>query len=211
MLLSDRPDHRLLQAIQAQGEERTWRAVKTIFDLAGQATALDPAELLNRLGFESNDLDSANFQAMLAVLRTINKLHELGFMEIAPLRPRLVRREADLLAIKDSRRYAVEVFRSGETAHRLANHESRSINLASYIARRVREKLPQVARTMEEHGCPEGIFVVVMDSQPSRALDNASEYLESVITALEEIDDPQSIHILLFTSHDEHVCHPPIT
>lgn len=100
MLLSDRPDHRLLQAIQAQGEERTWRAVNTIFDLAGQATALDPAELLNRLGFESNDLDSANFQAMLAVLRTINKLHETGFMEIAPLRPRLVRREADLLAIK---------------------------------------------------------------------------------------------------------------
>lgn len=210
-LLSDQPQHRLLEAILRQGAERTLDAINTIFFLAATATALQPDELLLCLGFQDNDLDPANFQAMLAVLRTINKLHELEFVEIKPLRPSLVRREADLLAVRNDKLYSIEVFRSAETASRLTNHEHASVNLASYVTSRVQEKLPQVRTTMREHNCEAGIVVIVMDSQPSRALDDVTDYLQAVTDAFQRIGSPQDIHILLFTAHDEQVCHPPLS
>jgi hypothetical protein len=61
-ILVDRPSHRLVEATQRQGVEKTWRAINEIFVLACQATRLSSDELFELLGFKNNDFDSENFQ-----------------------------------------------------------------------------------------------------------------------------------------------------
>jgi hypothetical protein len=75
---------------------RTWRAINEIFDPASQATRLSSGELLSLLGFKNNDLDSANFQSMLGVLRAINQLGQLGFQMLSHYRQRKVARKQTL-------------------------------------------------------------------------------------------------------------------
>lgn len=208
--------HRLVEAVHTQGFETTWQAINEIVARASQATGLPPDRLFVSLGFNVNDLDSANFQAMLGILRSINMLTQLGFTGIKPLRPLRNRQEADFLANRNGRLYSVEVFRSSEKAYRFANHNEPSSDLATYIERRLREKLPQVRATMAAHNCAAGMVVVVMDSYPSKALNDAGEYHEAVRVAFETIGAPEGIHVLLFTGmvemHDnaEHVCYPPL-
>jgi hypothetical protein len=215
-LCKERPQHRLVEAVRRQGAETTWRAINEIVALASQATRLPPNQLFVSLGFNVNDLDSANFQAMLGILRSINKLTQLGFTGIQPLRPLQNRQEADFLAKRNGRLYSVEVFRSSEEAYKLANHNKPSSDLATYIERRLREKLPQVRATMGEHSCAAGMVVVVMDSYPSKALNDAGEYHEAVRVAFEKVSDTEGIHVLLFTGMvDMHgnaqpVCYPPL-
>ncbi len=212
----ERPEHRLVQAVRRQGAERTWQKINEIFSLASHATGLPPDQLFNRLGLRANDLDPANFQAMLGILRSINMLRQLGFTEFQPLRPLRNRQEADFLAKRNNRLYAVEVFRSSEVANRLANHNNPTANLAVYIEGRVREKLPQVEATIRAHNWVAGIVVVVMDSDPSNALDDGGELLDAVRVAFEVVGNPDGIHIFLFTGmsdihgNDEHVCYPPL-
>lgn len=215
-LCVERPQHRLVEAVRTQGAETTWRAINEIVALASQATGLPPDQFFSRLGFNVNDLDSANFQAMLGILRSINKLTQLGFTGIQPLQPLRNRQEADLLARRNGRLYSVEVFRSSEEAYRFANHNKPSSDLATYIERRLREKLPQVRATMGAHSCAAGMVVVVMDSYPSKALNDVGEYHEAIRVAFQKVSDTKGIHVILFTGmadmhgNDEHVCYPPL-
>ena len=213
-LLVDNSSHRLLEAIQRQGAEKTWRAIDEIFALAKQATKLRPDKLLERLGFESSDLDSANFQAMLGILRAINQLGQLGFKDFEPLHPKLNRQEADFIASRGDKRYAVEVFRSSETAYRAINHEKPSSDIASYIEGRAKEKLQQVNSTVQAHKCDAGMVVVVLDSQPAKALSSTVELRQVVEKVVHHIGEPRDTYLILFTGmadeygKDEYVCCP---
>ena len=72
---------------------------------------LSSDELLKLLGFKNNDLDSANFQSMLGVLRAITQLGQLGFTDVEALPPKKSRQDADFIASRGGERYAIEVFR----------------------------------------------------------------------------------------------------
>lgn len=215
-LVVDYPAHRLLEAIRKQGSDKTWRAINEIFDRAIQATKLSPNQLIDRLGFEINDLDSANFQAMLGILRAINMLSQIGFRDIKPLHPRLNRQEADLLARRGDKRYAIEVFRSSETAYRFVDHLKPSSNLATHLAGKGKEKLQQVHSTAQAHNCDAGIIVLVLDSQPAKALSATAELQNAVSEAFQAIGSPVDIHLFLFTGmsneqgSDERVCYPSL-
>lgn len=210
------PSHRLLEAIRKQGSDVTWRAINEIFDRASQATKISPDQLIGRLGFETNDLDPANFQAMLGILRAINLLNQIGFRDIEPLRPKLNRQEADLLAQRGNKRYAIEVFRSSEAAYRFIDHEKPSANLVTYIAERTHAKLQQVVSTVQAHNCDAGIIVIVVDSQPAKALSSTSELQDVMSEAFQAIGSPTGIHLFLFTGmaneqgSDEYVCCPSL-
>ena len=215
-LLADNPSHRLLKAIQRQGAGKTWRAINELFALAAQATNLHPDKLLERLGFNSGDLDSSNFQAMLGVLRAINQLCQLGFKDFEPLHPKLNRQEADFIASRGDQRYAVEVFRSSETAYRAVSHEKPSSDLATYIGGRVKEKLQQVSSTVLAHKCDRGIIVVVLDSQPAKALSSTDELQQVIKEAVCRLGEPRNTYLILFTGmadeygKDEYVCFPSL-
>lgn len=208
--------HRLVQAIQKQGAEQTWRGINELFRLACQATGLSPSQLFEKLGLGKNDFDSGNFQAMIGTLRAINMLTQHGFTRPQPLRPLSNRKEADFVAERDGTCYAVEVFRSSEEVYRYAAPDNPTSAFAAYLQRRLEEKQPQVYATMQTHNCVAGIVVVIMDSYPSKALNNAEEYHEAVRVAVERVGTPKEIHLFLFTGmadehgNDEFACYPPL-
>ena len=214
LLLSQRPQHRLVKAVIRQGEEKTWRAINEVVRLCGGATGLSPESLLARVGFNVRDLDEANFQAFLGVLRAINLFFNLGFSKILPLKPLKSRREADFLAERNGKRFAIEVFRFGEAVYRFPAHRKTSNNLTRSIESRCREKLPQIESTMLAHGCEAGIFAVVLDSYPAKALLDSAELYECLVDAFNFMGSPPKIHLLIFTGmqaidhSDEYACFP---
>lgn len=216
-LCVDHPQHRLVETIHKQGAEKTWRGIDDMFRLACQATGLPPGQLFESLGFGCNDFDSANFQAMMGILRAMNILGQHGFTDFQPLRPLPNRKEVDFLAKRNHTLHAVEVFRSSENAYRYAEPDNPTSAFPAYLQRRLQEKLPQVSATMQAHNCAAGMVVVVMDSYPSKALNDADEYQESVKVAFEQVGNPQGMHLFLFTGMadmhggDEYACYPPLS
>lgn len=215
-ILVDRPSHRLVEATQRQGVDKTWRAINEIFVLACQATRLSSDELFELLGFKNNDLDSANFQSMLGVLRAINQLGQFGFTDVEPLPPKKSRREADFIAGRGGERYAIEVFRSSETAFRAVGHEVPCLDLAGYIEGRVNEKIKQVSSTIQTHNCDAGAIVVVLDSQPAKALSSAAELQQMVDEVMQRLVTLSKTYLIVFTGmadeygRDEYVCCPAL-
>lgn len=210
--------HRLVQAIQKQGEAKVWQGINELFALASQAVGgVSPGQLFEEIGLGKNDFDSNNFQAMLSILRAINMLGQLGFKQPKLLQPLSNRKEADFLAMRGEKLYAVEVFRSSEEAYRYADSDNSESAFARYLRARLDEKLPQVKTTVQEHKCDVGLVVVVMDSQPSKALNDAGEYQQAVRTAIEQVGKPSGIQLLLFTGMadksggNEYACYPPFS
>lgn len=216
LLLSQRPQHRLVKAVIRQGEEKTWGGINEVVRLCGIATGLSPENLLAKVGFNIRDLDEANFQAFLGVLRAINLFSSLGFSNILPLKPLRARREADFLAERKCKQFAIEVFRFGEAVYRFPGHRKPSNNLTKSIESRCREKLPQIESTMLEYQCNAGIFAVVLDSYPAKALLDSSELYECLVDAFKCMGSPPRIHLLIFTGMqaidytDEYACFPQI-
>jgi hypothetical protein len=208
--------HKLLTAIDGQGPEKTWKGINDLFHLAAKATNLTPDDLLVQLGFNRKDLDEANFQAMLGVLRAINMLHNIGFSNIRPLPPSKLRREVDFVASFRDVMYAVEVFRSSETAYRFPDHNKASCNPSKYIADRYAEKRSQFEATMQAHQTIKALLVVVMDSQPFKALTDAAEQQAVTEEAFVAMGNPINTHLLLFTGmaddRGRDLCsiHPPL-
>ncbi len=209
--------HRLVQAIQKQGEETTWRGINELFALTSRAAEMSPGQLFEALGLGKNDFDSSNFQAMMGILRAINILGQHGFSQPKPLRPLSNRKEADFLAKREGKLYAVEVFRSSELSFRYADPENPGSDFAQYLRKRLDEKLPQVNTTIKEHDCDAGLVVVAMDSQPSKALNDAAEYQKAVRAAIEQVGNPSGVHLFIFTGmadergNNEYACYPPLS
>lgn len=162
--------HPLLEAIGKQGEQQTWKGIDELFRITSETTGLSPEDLLLRLGFDQKNLDHSYLQAIFGIMRDINTLHDIGFVRIVPLPPQKSRRESDLVAEFSGERFAIEVFRSSETAYRFPRHKDPQRNLEKYIARRYAEKRSQLDATMANHNCGEALIAVAMDSQQQRPL-----------------------------------------
>lgn len=185
--------------MQRQGEHRTWQAIDRLFRFTIQNTQLDSDRLLRQLGLNQSNLDRDHLQAIFGVMRTINTLHPLGFVNIHPLVRQKDRREADLVAERAGARFAIEVFRSSEIAYRYPNHKDRARNLQEYIADRYRVKRKQLAATIEAHRCAKALLAVVIDSYPAKALVQGEGFLAVARDSYRMIRSPPSTHLLIFT------------
>lgn len=208
---------RLTEALQTQGEHRTWQAIDALFSIGSNIVGMNSDSLLERLGFDEKNVDSNNLQSMFGVVRAITVLHKLRFVDIQPLPPSRERKEADLIAVLNGQQFAAEVFRSNETTWRYPGHSNPSHNLERYIASRyINEKRHQIAATMTTHRCNKALLAVVFDS-PSTALLSQAELLEAIQNAFGLMGSPERTHILIFTGFldvatrdDERAIYPPL-
>src|SRR2546422_10466614 len=91
--------HPLLKAIRRQGERQTWTGIDELFRITSETTGLRPEDLLRHLGFDQKNLDPSYLQAIFGIMRDINTLHNIGFVNIVPLPPHKSRKESDLMEI----------------------------------------------------------------------------------------------------------------
>lgn len=185
---------KLVEAFNRQGEAKTWRAIDDRFRIASEITGLKPDDLLPRLGFDAKNQDRYSLQSLLGVIRTVETLRNLGFVEITPLPPRQDRKEADLLARRQGDLFAVEVFRANEDRWRYPGY-----NLEDYIGRRfIEDKKAQLEATASNHGCSRAILVVVFDSE-SKALLSKDELQEATEQSFVAMGFPDNTHLVMFT------------
>ena len=215
-LMKKNGPHPLIEATKKQGQEKTWKGIDELFGITSENTSLPPTSLVTQLGFDPKNFDPQYLQAILGNMRSINMLHSIGFRDIQPLPAVMSRRESDLLAMHRGTRFAVEVARSSETAYRFPEHASRRHNLAEYIASRYEDKQAQLGSTMQNRNCSKALFVVVMDSQPAKALLQGHEWEEVAREAFRFMGEPANTRLLIFTGmadsngRDEYAVHPPL-
>ncbi len=198
-LLTDNPQHKLIEAIRRQGYDKTWKGINDVFLHASQATGITPSKLYEEIGFRDNDLDENNFQALLGILRSINMLNEVGFQELRPLRPKKSQKEVDLLGWFANKLLAIEVIRSSEKKYCYPDHEKPSTNSITYIVGRYSEKRAQLDSSIKNHGCDAGLLVVIMDSQPFKALVPLEELIQVTQDAFVAMGNPAKTYLAVFT------------
>lgn len=192
--------NKLRETFDYQGEEKVRLAINELFRIVSEVTHVPSEALPERLGFQAKNPDRDSFQALLAVMRTIVMLHHLGFVEITPLPPKRKRKEADLSAMRQDVKFAVEVLRTNEDQPR---HPS--LELGEYIAKNYRSdtkpedsKMRQLDATMHHHSCSKAIFVVVFDSY-SNSQFSQNELEEAAGYAFGAMGFPDNTHLLIFT------------
>jgi len=198
-LLTKNPRHKILEAIKKQGYDKTWRGINDVFWHAIQATGMTSNKLYEEIGFEEKDLDDNNFQALLGRLRSINLLHEVGFQELRPLRPKRSQKEVDLLGRFGKKLFAIEVIRSSEKKYSYPDHEKPSANSITYIVGRYLEKRPQLDSSIKNHTCDAGLLVVIMDSQPFKAWVPTEELIQVTKDAFLKMGNPAKTYLAIFT------------
>ena len=190
--------NKLREAFHYQGEEKVRLAIDDLFRIVSEITLVPSEALPERLGFQANNQDRNNFQALLGVMRTVKILHHLGFVEIQPLRPHDERPEADLLAMRQDVKFAVEVFRSNEDTPRYLG-----LNLEEYIGRRYKkDKKTQLDETMSNHICSKTILVVVFDSKSSE-LFSRNDLQEAARESFREMGFPDKTHLIVFSEIED--------
>ncbi len=69
---------------------------------------------------------------------------------------------------------------------------------------------------MNTHKCSKALLVVVMDSQPAKALVSGDEWHEVAENTFEMMGNPDNTHLLVFTGmadingQDERILYPPL-
>ncbi len=168
--------------------------IDDLFRIVSEITLVPSEALPERLGFQANNQDRDNFQSLLGVMRTVTILHHLDFVEIQPLCPTDKRPEADLLAMRQGVKFAIEVFRSNEDTARYLG-----LNLEDYIERRYKkDKKIQLDETMSNHTCSKAILVVVLDSKSSE-LFSKNDLQEAAKESFREMGFPDNTHLIIFS------------
>ncbi len=194
-LRDSNPSHRLIRVVQERGERQAFQPINELFRITSQNTKLEPDKLLNHLGLDLRNHAEDHLQAIFGVMRAVNTLAAIGFTNMTPLLPQESRRECDLLAEYSGIRFAVEVFRSSETAYRFPEHSLPRHNLENYISQRYINKRSQFQATMDAYNCKKGLLAVVMDSQPAKALSGLYAVAKE---AFEQMGNPNDLHLLIF-------------
>ena len=164
--------HRLFQSLE-DNYDLVMRGIATIFEKASAITGLTSEAIIQRSDFSKKDLDSDRFDAMLAEVRTIIHLDNLGFLEIQPLKASKGSKEADLLGNWNGEKWAIEVICSSYESERWKHNE-----VANYIKSRFVNdgKCKQLHITAEKYNCSYKLLVVVMNSLKGKALNDRNDY-----------------------------------
>jgi len=198
-LKKENPHHKLIEAIKEQGYGKAWRGINDVFWHASKATGMPPDKLYEEIGFNQNDFDDNNFQALLGILRAINILNDQGFQELKPLRPKKSQKEVDLLGRFNKKLLAIEVIRSSEKKYSFPDHKKPSSNSLTHIVGRYSEKRSQLDSSIANYDCDGGMLMVVMDSQPFKALVSGEELEQMVQETFIALGSPAKTYLSVFT------------
>lgn len=174
----------------------TAEGLDQFFGNASRITGLSHAEILNATGFSWRDIDPSRIESAIAQLRAIFFLNTQQFADITLILTQ-ESRSSDIVAIRNGRKFAIEVINSIYDANqRFLSHE-----LADWAFSRLTSegKKAQILRTSEEHSCEKGAYIAVISTQQAASLQTHEDFLEAARLTWEYISSPTDLHICMVT------------
>lgn len=189
----------------ADAPEVTVQAIDEMFRIASSATGLTPDALLRATDFNGNDLDETRLTAAFAEIRSINFLHQEKFTHIRPIKAG-VKKSCDILAKRGDLDYAVEVAESIYDARRRFSPQQ----IAGWMVARLIEdgKLIQLNTTARDLVNARRVFIGVVDTGATVALQTHGEYSQAVRLAWQEAGSDPLLHLCIVTGRVELKCGP---
>jgi len=178
---------------------RVAEGLDKMFAKASKITRLESADLLRSTDFKWRDLDPTRIESALAEIRAIFFLDEQGFSDINPLRSR-GRKEADLIAARHKTKYAIEVADSYYYAAKRFSSEQ----IANWIISRYQdeEKYKQLEATSRRSNCQRQVFIAIIDTRRTVALQVHENFLNAAIIAWEGIGMNANLHVCVVTGRE---------
>jgi len=187
--------NRLTEAL-TEDPEATIQAIDKMFEIACSATGLNPDELFNTTDFNYKDLDPTRLTSAFAEIRSINFLQQEGFRRIRPIKG-TSEKSSDIVAERDGFHYAVEVANSIYNARRRFSPEQLKNWL---IDRLIREgKSAQLDATAGDLTNARRVFICVVDTVATVALQTNEEFHEAAKMAWQEAGNDPLLHLCLVT------------
>lgn len=176
----------------------TLDSIDRLFEHACCITGMTGEGLLSTIDFSMKDFDPDRLDAVFGVLRAIEFLANLGFIDIRPLRATNSPR-SDIIACFDGKKFSIEVVTSSRRSYRWPGHVKHSSNLVRYIVDKCQEKQAQLRNTLQEINAEYQLLVLVLNSSPARALMNLDDYQLVLQEAYAELGSPKLLYLGITT------------
>ena len=173
--------------------------INRVFELACQATALDPDDLLKRTDFRPSDISPTRLDSAFAEIRTVIFLQKEGFRDITVLGAGNERR-ADIIGTRDGRRFAIEVANSIFDA----NKRVEPSQLKDWLIGRMSadNKSEQLQKTAEVVDTNERVIVGVVDTFLAVVFNTHNDYCEAAKLAWDELGQGRSLRVAFVTGRE---------
>lgn len=187
--------NRLTKAL-AKDPNATTQSIARMFEKACEATGLTPDVLLKATDFNYRDTDPNRLTAAFAEIRSINFLQQEGFSRIRLFKAS-AKKGSDIAAERCGLNYAVEVVNSIYDARRRFSPEQIKDWL---IGRLISErKSAQLNATAGQLKNARRIFIGVVDTAATVALQTHEEFLEAAKMAWREAGEDPLLHLCIVT------------
>ncbi len=187
--------NRLIKAF-ARDPKSTIQAMDRMFKEACEATCLTPDELLKATDFNYRDNDPTRLDAAFAEIRSINFLRQEGFSRIKPLKASK-KKGSDIVAERCGLNYAVEVADSiYDVRKRFSPEQIKDWLVGRLISSGKAEQLTATAGQLKN---AHRIFIGVVDTAATVALQTREEFLEAAKMAWRESGEDPSLHLCIVT------------
>lgn len=180
----------------ARDAAKTAEGLDIFFEKASYITGHSPEDVLKLTGFSWRDIDPSRIESAIAQLRVIFFLDSQEFTSVA-LVPTEGKRSADLIAIRSEEKYAAEVINSiYDAPHRFSSQQ-----MAEWAFSRLTSegKKSQIALTSKKHSCTKGVFIAVISTAATAALQTHEDFLEAASLTWEYIGSPPTLHVCMAT------------
>ena len=186
---------RLLDAL-SEDPQSTSEAIDRMFMKASQITGQTHDAVLAGTDFFWQDAHPVRVDAAFAEVRTINILNSQGFSDIKQITGTSLP-SADLIASRKGQRYALEVADSVYYASGRFSPDQ----MSDWIFERYHSqgKGVQLKNTASEFSCQRCVFVGIMDSASTVALQEAPEFKLSAETAWNRLGRDPTLDIAIYT------------
>ena len=166
------------------------------FEKASKITGHSPEDVLKLTEFSRRDIDPSRIESAIAQLRAIFFLDSQEFNSIV-LVPTEEKKSADLVAARDGEKYAVEVINSIYDAPRRFSSQQ----MAEWAFSRLTSegKKSQIVLTSAQHACSKGVFIAVISTAATAALQTHEDFLEAASLAWEYIGSPPTLYVCMVT------------
>ena len=176
--------------------QATTGAIDRMFEEASQITGRTPDEVLAGTDFSWQETHPVRVDAAFAEVRTINILNKQGFSDIKQITGTSVP-SADLIASRQGQRYALEV---ADSVYYASGRFSPN-QMSDWIFERYQAqgKGIQLKNTATQLGCQRRVFVGVMDTTSTVALQQAPEFELAAETVWNRLGQDPTLHVAIFT------------
>jgi len=190
--------NRFTEAI-IEDPESTIRAIDGMFEKACSATGLNPDELLNATDFNYKDLDPTRITSAFAEIRSINFLKLEGFVRIRPIKASS-EKSSDIVADRDGLKYAIEVVNSIYNARGRFSPDQ----LKRWLLNRLigEGKSAQLVATASDLTHARRVFICIVDTAATAALQTNAEFLEAAKMAWQEAGNDPLLHVCIVTGRE---------